>query len=274
MIVSGIVLGGAVVVGHEANAAEWKANKPEQIQIVNGQKEYALKFGDTLWAIGQKINVNHVKLAEINGINLNTGEQYRLPIGRVISFDGNVATVKESNGKVVSQAVIKDKDKMDASKPVDGSQSPQTQNNGQATTPAPTQAGNQDGKPVEQPINDGNQAGQGGAKAEIPSQSTDTTGQAEKPGTATEPQEPSKPADKPIEPETPVAPEKDTTPINVGNSGEIFNTREEADAYGRTEIEKEGGKWYMYGYEGFELFNKSHEQLGTWSINFYNPETN
>lgn len=154
-------------------------------------------------------------------------------------------------------------------------QSPQTQNNGQATTLAPTQAGNQDGKPVEQPTNDGNQAGQGGAKVETPRQSTDTIGQAEKPGTATEPvtpvepQEPSKPADKPTEPETPVAPEKDTTPINLGNSGQTFSTIEEANAYGEKEIRNPESKWYLYGFESFALFNKNNEQLDRLTVNFY-----
>ena len=159
LIVSSIALGGLVVAGHEANAAEWKANTPDQIQIVNGQKEYTMKLGDTLWAIGQKINVNHVKLAEINGINLNAGEQYRLPVGRVISFEGNVATVKESNGQVVSQAVIQDKDKVDASKPagepVNGNQAQTPQNNGQTTTPAQPQTGNQDGTQATTPSENG-----------------------------------------------------------------------------------------------------------------------
>lgn len=100
-----------------AQANGWRANSPSEIQIVEGQKEYTMKLGDTLWSIGQKININHVRLAEINNINLNAGEEYRLPVGRVISFEGNVVTVRENDGSVSSQAIIRDSDKIDSSKP-------------------------------------------------------------------------------------------------------------------------------------------------------------
>lgn len=254
LIVSSIALGGFVIAGHEANAAEWKANTPDQIQIVNGQKEYTMKLGDTLWAIGQKINVNHVKLAEINGINLSAGEQYRLPVGRVISFEGNVATVKESNGQVVSQAVIQDKDKVDASKPagepVNGNQAQTPQNNGQTTTPAQPQTGNQDGTQATTPSENGG------------------TGQTETPVTPTEPTTPV----EPTEPSKPTEPGKDTKPINVGNSGMIFGTIDEADAYGREQIGLEGGKYYTWSYGIDELVNKDYEPLGKWTVNFAEPE--
>ena len=268
VIVSSIALGGLVVAGHEANAAEWKANTPDQIQIVNGQKEYTMKLGDTLWAIGQKINVNHVKLAEINGINLSAGEQYRLPVGRVISFEGNVVTVKESNGQVVSQSVIQDKDKVDASKPagepVNGNQAQTQQNNGQAIAPAQPQTGNQDG-----------------TQTTIPSENGDT-GQIKTPVTPTEPTtpveptEPSKPTEpeKPIEPTEPTEPEKDTTPINLGNSGMTFNSQAEAISYGELQIRDEKSKWFGYGFSGIELVNKEYEQLGQWTVDFYNPDKN
>lgn len=63
----------------------------------------------------------------------------------MISSKGNVATVKKSNGKVVSQAVIQDK--ADAAKPgrqpVESTQAPQKQSKGQATIPAQPQAGSQ-----------------------------------------------------------------------------------------------------------------------------------
>ena len=271
LIVSSIALGGVVIAGHEANAAEWKANTPDQIQIVNGQKEYTMKLGDTLWAIGQKINVNHVKLAEINGINLSAGEQYRLPVGRVISFEGNVATVKESNGQVVSQSVIQDKDKVDASKPagepVNGNQAQTPQNNGQTTTPAQPQTGNQDGTQATTPSENG-----GTGQTETPVAPTEPT-------TPVEPTEPSKPTEpetpvEPTEPEKPVTPEKDTTPINLGNSGMTFNSQAEAISYGESQIRDEKSKWFGYGFSGIELVNKEYEQLGQWTVDFYNPDKN
>lgn len=274
LVFSSVALGGLLVAGNTAHANEWKANTPAEIQIVDGQKEYTMKLGDTLWAIGQKVNINHVKLAEINGINLNAGEQYRLPVGRVISFEGNVATVKEANGKVVSQAVIQDKDKVDASKPagqpVQGNQAPQTQTNGQSTAPAQPQAGSQDNTPAEQPANEGNQGGQG---AETPAKPAGPSTPVTPVDPATPPVVPEEPT-KPSEPEKPVTPEKDTTPINLGNSGMTFNSQAEAIAYGESQIRDENSKWFGYGFSGIELVNKEYEQLGQWTVDFYNPDKN
>lgn len=100
------------------SASGWKANYPDTIQISNNQKEYTMKQGDTLWAIGQKINVKYQKLAEINGINLTKGDQYVLPIGRVLSFGDNKITVKNKDGSIYSQSIIKDKDKIDPNRGV------------------------------------------------------------------------------------------------------------------------------------------------------------
>ena len=274
LIVSSIALGGVVIAGHEANAAEWKANTPDQIQIVNGQKEYTMKLGDTLWAIGQKINVNHVKLAEINGINLSAGEQYRLPVGRVISFEGNVATVKESNGQVVSQAVIQDKDKVDASKPagepVNGDQAQTPQNSGQTTTPAQPQTGNQDGTQATTPSENG---GTGQTETSVTPTEPTTPVEPTEPSKPTEPEKPVEPTN-PSEPEKPVTPGKDMTPVNVGNSGKIFDSEAEAIAYGDKEIKDDNSKWYLWGYSTTDLLNKDNETIGKWTVDFYNPDKN
>lgn len=98
----GVLLVGGASAGYNAIANGWKANSPESIQIEDGQKEYTMKLGDTLWAIGQKVNIKHEKLAEINGINLNAGEEYRLPVGRILAFDKNVVTVKNADGSIPS----------------------------------------------------------------------------------------------------------------------------------------------------------------------------
>ncbi|WP_347564899.1 hypothetical protein DOK67_0000666 [Enterococcus sp. DIV0212c] len=122
MVTMGVVSGllGVVLLTNSAgatvSATEWKANSPESIQISNNQKEYTMKQGDTLWAIGQKINVKHVKLAEINGIDLSKGDQYALPVGRVLSFGENTITVKNKDGSIYSQSKIEDTDKIDPEK--------------------------------------------------------------------------------------------------------------------------------------------------------------
>lgn len=115
LLAGGLLLGGTTA-GSTAFANEWRPNSPDSIQIVNGQKEYTMKWGDTLWAIGQKVNIKHEKLAEINGINLKSGEQYTLPVGRVLVFGDNVVSVKEADGSVYSQSIIDEKDRIDQSK--------------------------------------------------------------------------------------------------------------------------------------------------------------
>lgn len=113
----GLLFGGFFAVS-SATAVEWRPNSPSEIQVVDGQKEYTMKWGDTLWAIGQKVNIRHEKLAEINGINLQSGEQYKIPVGRVLSFGGNVVTVKDTDGSAYSQSVIGDRDKIDQGKDI------------------------------------------------------------------------------------------------------------------------------------------------------------
>lgn len=120
--VKGCILAGMLFVGMVfptmVIASEWRAKEVSEIEIVDGQKEYTLKWGDTLWAIGQKINIRYERLAEINGIDLSAGEEYRLPVGRTISIDGNVVTVKEKDGSVYSKSVITPEQKIDETKEV------------------------------------------------------------------------------------------------------------------------------------------------------------
>lgn len=117
LVLTGMLLGG-MVFPNVATAAKWRANLVSEIEITSGQKEYTLKRGDTLWAIGQKINIRYERLAEINGIDLSSGEEYRLPVGRIISIDGNVVTVKEKDGSIYSQSVITPEQKIDDTKAV------------------------------------------------------------------------------------------------------------------------------------------------------------
>lgn len=87
-------------------ADSWTANSPDQIEISEGQTSYTLRRGDTLWSISQKINLSVAFLAEANGINLGLGEEYKLPVGRVISWSVNslgqeMVTVDGAFSKVV-----------------------------------------------------------------------------------------------------------------------------------------------------------------------------
>ncbi|HEA4102835.1 TPA: hypothetical protein U2K93_001982 [Enterococcus faecalis] len=64
------------------------------------------------------------------------------------------------------------------------------------------------------------------------------------------------------------------TPINLGNSGMTFNSQAEAISYGESQIRDEKSKWFGYGFSGIELVNKEYEQLGQWTVDFYNPDKN
>lgn len=112
-----------------AYAEEWKANTPDSIQVDNGQKEYTMRRGDTLWAIGQKVNIKDEKLAEINEIDLKKGQQYKLPTGRVLSFGKNIITVKDSDGSIYSQSIIQDEDKINVEKEIGETADKQSTNN-------------------------------------------------------------------------------------------------------------------------------------------------
>ncbi|EGO8274616.1 LysM peptidoglycan-binding domain-containing protein [Enterococcus faecalis] len=114
-----ILLTGGLLQSSKASASEfWVANSPEMLNIQNGQTSYTLVLGDTLWAISQRTNLTVQTLADINNINLALGEQYNLPVGRTIYFDGNKVTVKESDGSIVKEAIITDENKVDTSKNV------------------------------------------------------------------------------------------------------------------------------------------------------------
>ena len=57
--------------------------------------------------------------------------------------------------------------------------------------------------------------------------------------------------------------------LNLGNSGMIFNTEAEADAYGYKEISDKNSTWYDYGFEGIQLLDKNYDLTGQWTVNFF-----
>ncbi|MDA9471146.1 LysM peptidoglycan-binding domain-containing protein [Enterococcus sp. 5H] len=109
-----LFVGGAAT----AHADEWRANNPESINITSDQSSYTMVSGDTLWAISQRINLTVSTIAEINNINLLSGEQYQLPVGRIIYFRGEKVTVAEADGSIINETTITDANKVDPSKNV------------------------------------------------------------------------------------------------------------------------------------------------------------
>lgn len=102
-----------------ALASEWTANTPESIQIEQGATSYTMKSGDTLWAIGVKINVNVNTLASVNNIDLDSGEQFSLKVGTVIHFSESEIKATNSNGQAVNEGVkANDSNKIVVDKPI------------------------------------------------------------------------------------------------------------------------------------------------------------
>lgn len=83
-------------------AREWKANTPEQILINKDDKTYTIKWGDTLWAISQKVNIKIDTLAQLNGL---TDPNFIIE-GTTLHFDGNKVTIT-APGKTKSKTESK-----------------------------------------------------------------------------------------------------------------------------------------------------------------------
>lgn len=156
-VVSATILGGLLFATQSTEAANWIANTPESLSIQSGQTSYTLQLGDTLWAISQRTNLTVQTLADVNNINLALGEQYNLPVGRTIYFDGNKVTVKEADGSVVKETIVTDESKVDSSKEVgesvvNGTQMPSLDlpSNGGTVSPTPENPGN-DGEETPKP---------------------------------------------------------------------------------------------------------------------------
>lgn len=175
-------------------AEEWSANAPESIQIESGATSYTLKNGDTLWAISQVTNIKVETLAEINNIDLNSGEQYSLEIGRIIYFDGNHVTVRDSNGNVIADKVLDDNDKVDISKTFAG-QSSDTQKN-------PVTAADKGNVKTQRNTNSNQNGNNSNVNSNEPNTGNNNSqGNSNKPVNPKNPEKPVKPTEKPEKPE-------------------------------------------------------------------------
>lgn len=210
-LVSTAVVGGFFFTTQATEASTWTANAPESLQLTTGQTSYTMQLGDTLWAISQRVNITVERLAEVNAINLATGEQYNLPVGRVLTFDGDKVTVTDATGAVVNEATITNEQKVNPNQSV-----------GEAVNPAVTTS-------TETP---------GTATPTQPTIPGDSGNTEEKPTTPTEPESPVTPTDPstPEEPTDPSTPEDkvyrgDIIPgVNNGAIG-TWTNRDEMDAY-------------------------------------------
>ncbi|MEQ7210826.1 LysM peptidoglycan-binding domain-containing protein [Enterococcus avium] len=291
-LVVGAALGVVFVTGGtDAHASEadgvWTPRTVEQIKAdINKAKDnqYTIVWGDTLSGISQATNITVQKLADINKI-ANVDLIYA---GNTLVFDGNVVTAKNDKGETVAQTVVQPQDKNDANKPV-GKQAPakQAEEKAQGTT-ASSQSQNKQGTPATsgKPATSsqgtsaavsGTNGSQTGTIGSVEGTTTssgkvETPAQPSKPATPSQPTQPSKPAEKPSTggeqggATTPTTP--DTTPINMGNSGKVFDSEEAASEYGYAEIANEKSPWYGYRFGASQLVNKDYELLGTWTVDF------
>jgi LysM repeat protein len=101
-------------------ASTWVANTPESIQIKENDTSYTMVYGDTLWAISMKINVNVRTLAAINNIDLAAGEEYHLAVGTVIKWDkqGNLVAETANGNQINTGLTTNDSNKIIPDKPI------------------------------------------------------------------------------------------------------------------------------------------------------------
>ena len=285
--------------GNDAQASEvnrvWTPRSVEAIKadIAKAKdNQYTIVWGDTLSGISQATNLTVQKLADLNKI-ANVDLIYA---GNTLVFDGNVVTAKNDKGETVAQSVVTPQDKNDANKPV-GKQEPakqveekaqetsapsQSQTNQATNTPGATAGTNVS---ISESNNNQNGTTAPSNQAETPAQpsepvtpsqptdnqSTQPSKPAEKPSTSTQPSTPTQPSTGGEQggsttPTTPTTP--DTTPINMGNSGKVFDSEEAASEYGYAEIANENSPWYGYSFGAEQLLNKDYELLGTWTVSF------
>ena len=293
-LVVGAALGVVFVTGGtDAHASEvdgvWTPRTVEQIKAdINKAKDnkYTIVWGDTLSGISQATNITVQKLADMNKI-ANVDLIYA---GNTLVFEGNVVTAKNDKGETVAQSVVTPQDKNDANKPV-GKQaeekaqgttaSSQSQNKQGTTMTSGKTATSSQGTSAAVTGTNGSQTGTSGSVEGTTSSTAGTTtssgtvetpAQPSEPATPSQPTQPSKPAEKPSTggeqggATTPTTP--DTTPINMGKSGKVFDSEEAASEYGYAEIANENSPWYGYRFGASQLVNKDYELLGTWTVDF------
>lgn len=265
------VVGIGVTTTLTANADTWRARSVDEIKAdiakTNG-KEYTIAWGDTLSGISAATNITVDALAQRNSIE-NVDLIYA---GNKLIFEGNVVTVQNNQGETVAQTVIKPEEKVDPAKKVgepvnstgksSGSKSNTSTSNSSSTAggnSASSSNGNTTGSTSStentntggSTSNTGNtnnsgstsntgNSSTGGSTSNTGSTntggSTSNSGNSNTGGSSSNTQTPSVPSEKPVTPTEPTTPSKPAEPTivsgSIGNTGLVFNTKEEANAYG------------------------------------------
>ncbi|MDN3169361.1 LysM peptidoglycan-binding domain-containing protein [Enterococcus faecalis] len=281
MLLSMIVGAAAGVVfvtgGSEAHASEtdgiWIPRTVDQIKadIAKSQgNKYTIVWGDTLSGISQAINITIQKLAELNKI-ANVDLIYA---GNTLTFDGNVVTATNAKGETLVQSIVTDQEKNDVTKPVGNasgtaatqgvqnqSQNP-TVKNENATTQGTPSASNVGSQP-EEATPKVNTSEQNTSQSNENSTTDGTVGETNTETPATETNQ-SGEIQKTNQPTQPVADNgttntneighygvidsslpEDRVTINPGDDGKLFDSEEEASAYGYAQIGDPNSPHYM-----------------------------
>ncbi|MBL1228022.1 MucBP domain-containing protein [Enterococcus sp. BWB1-3] len=204
----------------EVHADTWVPNTAEEIatRLDVNSGSYTFIEGDTYWELAQVLNIKPFKLMEMNG--LSDGDQYTIPVGHVVHWDGNHVTVKDTEGNTVSDVVIRDEDKVDPSKPVAGQNSDtpkipvQSDNNGNVigntnssgNNGANSDTNNSNNLNGNNSNSNANNDNNGGTNTEKPNGNDNNNNE-----------------EKPAEPETPVTPEAKQYTVSVLHQDEEGN---------------------------------------------------
>ena len=99
-----------------ADSCNWIANTPAQNAPLNSNGTYAVRKGDTLWAIGMHYNTKPWSIAKWNNIT----DPYTLQIGTIlklnVSDNGNKATLTIKNINSTKNVPLTSNDKWDQNK--------------------------------------------------------------------------------------------------------------------------------------------------------------
>ncbi|HHJ5066892.1 TPA: LysM peptidoglycan-binding domain-containing protein [Enterococcus hirae] len=248
----GITVGGvALATAHEkVNAEEWIPRTVEQIKADMNGNEYTIVWGDTLSAISQATNISVQKLADMNKI-ANVDLIYA---GNKLVFDGNIATVQNSNGETIAQSVIENEDKVVENQPVGQPVQDTTSNN---TTNSATPS-------VDNTVTDNTHLTTGNAGVTTPSTPENNGGTTQTPtqpdnnqnGSNNGQTTPSNPGNNggtttPSEPSQPdnggtTTPEKPYAINPYTGSGTMYESEEAARIAGNKYIAENGGSYKIY----------------------------
>ncbi|OFI49471.1 hypothetical protein BG261_02520 [Floricoccus tropicus] len=111
----------AVATGSSANAdTNWVPTTIEGMKnsIKSEDGKYTFKEGDTFWVISEVLNIKVDRLMEWNGFK--PGEEFSIPVGTTIFWDGNHIVIKDNQGETVANKIVTSEDKVNPEDTVAG----------------------------------------------------------------------------------------------------------------------------------------------------------